>query len=103
AAKVAEFLEGIAEGIASIGRVNTETLCVGQTCVTESELQQLLNNANINGGGDSGSGGGDPAPDPTPDEGGDIVPEEPTEEETPPAEEPPAEEPIPEAPTPESE
>ena len=29
------------------GEVHTNTLCVGQTCVTESQLQQLLQNQNI--------------------------------------------------------
>ncbi|MCE9517578.1 tail fiber domain-containing protein, partial [Candidatus Nomurabacteria bacterium] len=47
ATKVAEFLRGIAEGVANIGRVNTDTLCVGNTCVTESQLQQLLQQASV--------------------------------------------------------
>ncbi len=62
AAVVAEFLAGIAEGIANVGRVNTDTLCVGQTCVTESELQQLLQNANVNSGPTPA-----PEPEPTPE------------------------------------
>lgn len=50
ATKVAEFLSGIAEGVANIGRVNTDTLCVGNTCVTESQLQQLLQQASVSSG-----------------------------------------------------
>lgn len=42
ATKVATFLEGIASGVASIGKVQTDELCVGNTCVTESVLKEML-------------------------------------------------------------
>ncbi|HEY0980159.1 MAG TPA: tail fiber domain-containing protein, partial [Candidatus Paceibacterota bacterium] len=96
AAKVAAFLEGIAEGIANIGRVNTDKLCVGQTCVTESQLQELLDSAN--GSYNNTTNTPDPTPEPQPD----PEPEpEPTPQEDGPSEEPtPEPEPTPD-PTPE--
>lgn len=42
ALKVADFLRGIASGVATVGKVQTDELCVGATCVTEERLQQLL-------------------------------------------------------------
>jgi hypothetical protein len=57
-------LEDAANGLTKIftGEVHTDLLCVGQTCVTESQLQTLLNQQNNNNGG----GTGNPPPDTTP-------------------------------------
>lgn len=40
----------IERGIASFKTIKTETLCVGDTCVTEAELKQLLQNTQVQGG-----------------------------------------------------
>jgi hypothetical protein len=68
----------IEKGIAKVKELRTEKLCVGETCITESELKTMLNNnntssvapvsspvsvpANSNGGG--GGGGSSSTPDP---------------------------------------
>ncbi|MCC6198751.1 tail fiber domain-containing protein [Candidatus Nomurabacteria bacterium] len=50
AVRISDFLKGIAEGIARIGRVETDTvqtgtLCIGSTCLTESQIKDILNAA----------------------------------------------------------
>ncbi len=113
AAKIADFLRGIAErGEAMVDSVKTkdvdteniqtDTLCVGAVCVSEDAFLQMVQNA---GADSSSSGGGtpDPAPEeeppaedlPAPDEGGPAGPltEEPPAEELAPEPEP---DPLPE-------
>jgi hypothetical protein len=58
------------------GKITTDMLCVGETCLTEQQVKEILDAVNT-----------EPAPDPSPDP------------ETPPAEEPPADTPPVEEPT----
>ncbi len=52
-----------------VGEVHTDTLCIGQTCVTESQLQQLLqNNQQVITPVSSGNPPVDPDPIVTPDD-----------------------------------
>jgi len=93
--------------------VKTDTLCVGDTCVTEAELQALIQNADEGGGGASpepqpkpapeppsdASVGEEPVPEPEPELPVEQVPEALTGEEPeplPPAKPSPAEVPAPE-------
>ena len=80
--------------------IHTDELCIGTTCVTESQLQQLLNQQN-NGGGNGGvppSGGTPPAPETPPSEP-QTPPENPS---APPDDNPPAPPSDPQSPPPEN-
>lgn len=59
--RLRQFFESTTNGIRTIfvKEVQTDKLCVGTTCVTESQLQQLLNNA--------GQSGSTPTPSPEPE------------------------------------
>jgi len=93
----ADAANGITDFFAKVGnfgRVNTDELCVGATCVNESELQQLLD---LRSQPAAVSGASTPAPTPAPDStpsnssGQASSPQaesEPPPEETPPATEP---------------
>ena len=67
--RIRTWLADAANGITSIfsHEIRTDKLCVGQTCVTESQLQQLLQNQNnnYNNGGTTTSGGTDTSGDTT--------------------------------------
>ncbi len=73
AERLREFFESTTNGIRTIfvKEVQTDKLCVGTTCVTESQLQQLLNQSGHSGGG---------APSPSP-ETETVIPEGDTPEE----------------------
>ncbi|MCE9517795.1 hypothetical protein K8Q96_02225, partial [Candidatus Nomurabacteria bacterium] len=59
ASKVSDFLRGIANNIASIGKVQTSELCVDDVCVTRDQFLNMVQSSN--------STNSTPAPEPTPD------------------------------------
>jgi hypothetical protein len=71
ASKVSDFLRGIANNIASIGKVQTSELCVDDVCVTRDQFLNMVQSSN--------STNSTPAPEPTPEPTPDPTPEpEPT-------------------------
>jgi hypothetical protein len=101
-AKLTQWFESAENGIANlfVGSVKArDTVCVGETCVTEDQLKALLEMA---GNQNAPAGGGEepPAEEPPVEEPPAEEPpaEEPPTDEPPPAEDPPAEEPPAEEP-----
>jgi len=81
AEKVKTFLTGIADGIATIGKVQTDEICIKSTCITEERLQRLIQ---LEQG--QQTGGGNQTPPPTGDTPQDPPPttDDTTPQETPP-------------------
>lgn len=71
--KISGFADSITTAVLNATTVKTENLCVGETCITESELQELLDES-----------GQDPAPTPPPEE---LTDETSTDEEESPTDE----------------
>jgi hypothetical protein len=67
ASLIRDYLENISNGLRKVfvGEVHTDKLCVGNTCVTEAQLQQLLQAQSGNISGNTG-GGSTPPPEPAP-------------------------------------
>ncbi len=82
ASLVKQYLADTMNGIQNIfaKHIHTDELCVGQTCVTETQLQQLLQSQGIN---NSNSGGGSTPPGGTPDNDSGTPPSD-TNDNTPP-------------------
>ena len=68
--RLTKLAQGFKDGVLTLAgfkadKVETDELCIGDTCVSEAQLKALLQQSQNPGGG----GGGDtpPPPDPTPD------------------------------------
>jgi hypothetical protein len=62
ASLIRDYLENISNGLRKVfvGEVHTDKLCVGNTCVTEAQLQQLLQAQSGNISGNTGGGSTQP-------------------------------------------